>query len=304
MQAAFNSLRQFNYAEATIHLWSFKDSSTAAKYTAFYVPTDEALETQLKNFAISEMQRITEFAEYTYISQTNENSCLVINQQVTDFPNLQALVDRPEADHRVPELKKLIGSNGYVVKFSKNGETVYAIKRSSSSWKTAYSKKFLNVIFENGELIAIENNAFSIEKNFDFYAKGGVIYIANKRAFESAANYKAAYLNAFTDLQNAPEFTALFTDLAPIINYVGSNSIQLRRMAVVEEKNLFADPNFLPTLQQVSIRRGWGLNFDNATGRLIPCEGTAKTIIQLLLDLRLMSEITNINYDVPDAVQI
>ncbi len=304
MQAGFDSLRAFDYNASQVYLWSFKDSATAAKYSAFFVPSDQTLEEQFKTFVTQEMVRITEFSAYTYISQTNENSCLILDQTATEFPLLKALVDRPEVDHRLPDLKKLVGSNGYLVKFVNNGQTVYAVKRSSNTWKTSHAKKFLNVIFKDGELVSLENKSFTIEKNFDFYVKDGFIYIANKRSFEAAAHHKDAYVNAFADLQAAPAFSGLFTDLSPIINYVGSNSIQLRRMAMVEQKNLFSDPSFLPTLKRVSTARNWGLNFHPQDGRLVPCDQTAKVIIQLLLDLRLMSEITQINYDVPDAVRI
>jgi hypothetical protein len=75
-------------------------------------------------------------------------------------------------------------------------------------------------------------------------------------------------------------------------------------MAVVEQKALYANPNFLPALQAVSNARGWGLNFDAHTNRLVPCEQTARTILQVLLDHRLLSEVTQNIYDVPDAVPV
>lgn len=304
MLAEFNALRNFDFLNSVSYLWVYKDSTTALKFSAYFVPSDVELLDQLKAFAASEMGRITECSAYSYISQVNENSCLVLPWQLTAFPLLKDQVDRPEPDCIIPGLKKLIGSAGYVVKFVSNGETVYAVKRSSSTWKTAHSKKFLNVVFQNGELVTLEDKSFSIEKYFDFYAKGNMIYVANKKSFESAVHYTDAYAQAFFDLQTNPVFSNLFTDLQAVAAYVGSNSIQLRRMAVVEQKSLFAAPQFLPTLQQVSVNRGWGLNFDPATGKIVACEQTVKAIIQVLLDHRLLSEVTSIIYDVPDAVQV
>ncbi len=89
-----------------------------------------------------------------------------------------------------------------------------------------------------------------------------------------------------------------------LIDYVGTNSIQLRRMAVVEQKALSANPNFLTTLQAVSDARDWGLNFDPHSNQLIPCEQTARTILQVLLDHHLLSEVTQNIYDVPDTVPV
>ena len=196
------------------------------------------------------------------------------------------------------------GAQGYAVKFVHGGETVYAVKRSTNTWKTAYPKKYINMIFQNGELSATQDNGFTIERNFDFYAIGTSIFIANKRAFESVLHYREAYVEAFAELRQSPIFSGLFTDLQPLIDYVGSNSIQLRRMAVVEQKALFEKPNFLQNLRRVSTSRGWNLNFDPMNNRLIPTADTARTILQILLDHRLMSEVTDNIYDVPDATPV
>lgn len=304
MTADFQSLKSFDFSNSTPHLWVFKDSNSAARFRTFYVQTEGDLNIQLKDFVTAEIERITEHTPYTYISQTNENSCLSIEPTSTDFPQLKVLVDRLESEHRITDSKDLKGAKGYVVKFTSNGTTVYAVKRSTSTWKTSYPKKYINMIFSNGELSGVEDNSFAIEKNFDFYVINNTVFIANKRGFESAMQHRAAYVQAFTQLQQSPAFSGLFSDINPIIEYVGTNSIQLRRMAVIEEKGIYSRPNFIPTLQRVNNTRNWGINFDPISNTIIPCEITAGVIINVLLDHRLMSEITDNIYDVPDATQV
>ncbi len=304
MQATFNSLCTFDYANASAHLWVFKKSTTNRKFTAHFVPTDQALTDMLKALIQTEMARITEVSQYSYLSETNENSCLSTPQQGTDFQFLKAQVDRPEPECHLQGIRDLKGAEGYLVKFTHNGETVYAVKRSTASWKTSYPKKFINIVFAEGELSAAEDNAFSIERTFDFFCKGALLFIGNKRGFESAMEYRAAYTQAFLGLQQNSSFNGLFTDLQPLISYVGNNSIHLRRMATVEEKALYGRPGFLASLQCVSVRHNWDINFDPATNKIIPCEQTARTILQVLLDHRLMSEVTENIYDVPDATPV
>jgi hypothetical protein len=304
MQQEFDSLRQFDFANSTVHLWVFKRSTTPDKFTAWYAQTDAALNGHLVGVVQAEMARISEFADYTYLAQTNESSCLASPWGGSDFEHLKRLVDRPEPDWRVRNLRDLKNAGGYVVKFTENGRTVYAVKRSATTWKTSYLKTHINIVFQNGELSAAEDNAFAIEKSFDFYVIGNALFIANKRAFESAMEHRASYAHAFQNLQASPSFSRLFTDLQPLVTYVGSNAIQLRRMARIEERSLFTRPGFLQAVQTVSARRGWGLNFDATSGRLIPCDQTTKTILQVLLDHRLLSEVTDFTYDVPDATQI
>jgi hypothetical protein len=304
MQAEFDSLRSFDFAKATALLWVFKKSKTSRKYVSHYVQTDSALTDMLRTVIQTTMARITEFSPYNYLSQTNENSCLATSQTETDFQFLKTQVDRPETECPVQGIKDLKGAEGYLVKFTYNGETIYAVKRSTATWKTSYPKKFINIIFSNGELSAAEDNGFSIERNFDFFCKGSLIFIVNKLNFESALEYRTGYTHAFSDLQHNTSFSLLFTDLQPLIKYVGSNSTHLRRMATVEQKSLYANPNFLANLQRVSGNRNWGINFDPVTNKIVACDQTVKVIVQVLLDHRLMSEVTNNIYDVPDATQI
>jgi hypothetical protein len=304
MDSEFQLLRAFDFANATPHLWIFKDSRSQEKFRTFYVQTEVELNQQFKTFVNTEIERITEHSPYSYIAQTNENSCLTLDPSTTNFSNLKILVDRLETEHRIDDSNDLKGANGYVVKYISNGVTVYAVKRSTTSWKTSYPRKYINMVFSNGELSGVADNSFSIEKNFDFYVINNVAFIANKRGFESSMKYREAYSQAFTQLQETPSFSNLFSDLEPIVDYVGTNSMQLRRMGVVEEKEIYTRPDFITKLIAVNTARGWGLNFDAENNTIIPCAETTSTILQILLDHRLMSEITTNIYDVPDAVQV
>lgn len=303
MQPTFNSMRTFDYAQATVHLWIFKKTTAAQRYKAHFVQTDEGFKNVLKSLIRSEMERVTEFGPYTHLAQNNENSCLSISRQDTDFVLLKAQVDRLEPECAIQGVGDLKGADGYVVKYHHNYDTVYAVKRSTQSWKTSYPKKLMNLVFKNGELSAAEDDCFTIERNFDFISKGDFIFITNKRGFESTTQHRAGYSQAFATLQQNPTFSALFSDVTPLVQYVGTNTIQLRRMATVEQKALYAQPSFLPNLRRVCTSRNWEINF-GPDDKIVPCEQTAKAIVQVLLDHRLISEVTNNMYDVPDATQI
>ncbi|EOI6461041.1 DUF4868 domain-containing protein [Vibrio cholerae] len=298
----FDALKAFDFENADTYLWVFKESTTKAKFRTKFVQTEAELNKDLKGFVRAEVNRITEHSPYTYISQTNENSCLTIAFDSTDFKLLKSQVDLPEVEHRVKSVSDLVGAKGYVVKFIKDGVVVYAVKRSTSTWKTSYPKKFVNMVFKNGELKGVENNAFSIEKNFDFYVINDTAFIANKKGFESSMKHKEEYVQVFDTLQKNPGFSSLFSDVSSIVEYVGSNSIQLRRMAVIEEKGIYKQANFIKNLISVNSKRNWGLNFEN--DKIVPCEKTVKVILQVLLDHRPISEITDHIYDVPDAKQV
>ena len=86
------------------------------------------------------------------------------------------------------------------------------------------------------------------------------------------------------------------------MDYVGTNSIHLKRIATIKTKSIYLNPNFLTNLQRVNLTHNWGLNFCPQNNVIIPCENTVKTIMTILLDHRLMSEITQNTYDVPETM--
>ncbi|MGI4846299.1 MAG: Kiwa anti-phage protein KwaB-like domain-containing protein [Janthinobacterium lividum] len=302
MQQDFDSFKAFDVTNATVHLWVFKKSTAPQKYKAKYVQTDGLLSDKFKQIYRDEVAKFTEYLPYGHLTENNGTSCLIIDSINTDFAFLKAQVDQPEPEHRVENATDLKGAAGYVVKYSHNGHTVYGVRRSASTWKTAYKNRFVNIVFQNGELSVAEDNGFTIELNFDFYAKENCIFIANKLGFESTLKYRSAYTQAFAALQQDPNFASLFLDLQPLAQYVGTNPVHLRRMAAVIEKGVFADPNFIQNLQRVNAARNWGINFDPQTSQIIACNVTAKTIVEILLDHRLMSEVTTKAYIVPDAI--
>lgn len=301
---ALQNLKDFDLDVADVFLWVFRRTRTAAKYSADYVPTDETLDDALRGFALTERDRITEWVPYNHLSQTTENGCLSVDATETNFESLKVLADRPETQHAVNSLAKLKGSTGYLVKFVADGSTLYAMRRSPSTWKPAYKKKgVINTIFRDGELSAVEDVDFTIEPGFDLFALDDALLVGNKRGFESMMQYRAGYVQAFEELREAPEFVAIFTDMAPLVDYVGQNGTHLRRMAVIQEKGFYNDPAYLGALKTVCDKHQWGIGFD-ASGRIVPTAETAAVIMKLLLDQRLVSEITEIMYDVPDGTPV
>ena len=248
--------------------------------------------------------RITEWVPYSHLSQATENGCLSVDAMETNFEALKALAERPEMEHAVNSLAKLKGSTGYLVKFVTDGSTLYAMRRSPSTWKPAYKKKgVINTVFRDGELTAVEDVDFTIEPGFDLFALDDALLVGNKRGFESMMQYRAGYVQAFGELREAPEFIAIFTDMAPLVEHVGQNGTHLRRMAVIQEKGFYNNPAYLGALKTVCEKYQWGIGFD-AAGRIIPTAETAAVIMKLLLDQRLVSEITQIMYDVPDGTPV
>jgi len=297
----FAEWRQFDYENATVQLWVFKKSTTSAKFRAWHVRTDAQVENLFREAIQSEVSRITERIAYSHLSQNNENSCLEHSLEESEglIALLQA-VDVPEAENTDAQLKQLKGAVGYLVKFQSGDQTVYAVRKTAPTWKPKVRNRMINAIFVNGELSAVPDESFTFDSYFDFYCLNETIFVASKRAYESTVSDKKAYKRSFDDLTVDSQFVAVFSDLEPLKQHVGQNAIQLRRMTVIQQKALYAIPEFPERVKNVSDARGWGINFDQS-GKIVLCENTVRVVMQVLLDHRLLSEVTETIYDVPDA---
>ena len=297
----FEDWRQFNYENATVQLWVFKKSATAAKFRAWHVRTDEQVENLFRDAIRSETSRITEKIAYSHLSQNNDNSCLEHSLEESEgLVALLQVVDVPEAENTDAQLKQLKGAIGYIVKFQSGNQTVYAIKKTAPTWKPTVRNKMINAIFVNGELSAVPDESFTFDSYFDFYCLNETIFVASKRAYESTVADKKVYKRCFDDLTVDPQFLSVFSDIEPLKQYVGQNAIQLRRMTVIQQKALYKIPGFQQKVKDVSNARNWGINFDQDE-KIVLCENTVRVVIQVLLDHRLLSEVTETIYDVPDA---
>lgn len=297
----FTDWRSFDYDNAEVQLWVFKKSATDTKFRAWHVRTDENVENLFRNTIKSEARRITETVAYTHISQNNESSVLEhpLEQSEGSIALLQ-VVDAPEVENTDAELKQLKGAVGYLVKFKVEERVVYAVRKTAPTWRPSVRKKMINVIFVNGELSVVPDESFSFDSFFDFYCLNETIFVSSKRTYESTVADKVVYERTFDDLTVDQDFTGLFSDVEPLKIYVGKNAMHLRRMTVIQQKALYNRPGFSDRLKVVSEMRGWGLNFDD-NGKITVCEETARIVMQVLLDHRLLSEVTDNTYDVPDA---
>lgn len=297
----FADWRGFNYQQATVQLWVFKKSTTDARYRAWHVRTDAEIENLFRSSILHGVANTTEEVGYSPISQNNESSCLTHPlEESAGLIALLGVVDVPEAENTDAQLNHLKGATGYLVKFQYNGQTVYAVRKTAPSWRPKVRNSIINAVFYNGELSVTPEETFSFDAFFDFYCINETVFVKSKRAYESTMSERKSYERYFEDLTVDPAFTAIFADVQPLKEYVGTNAIHLRRITVIQAKALYLRPDFPQRIQHVNNTRNFGLNFD-AAGKLIVCGNTAKTIMQILLDHRLLSEITETIYDVPDA---
>jgi hypothetical protein len=298
---ALNELQQFNIEAATLSVWTFKKSqSRSGRFKAQSVVATPELIAELKDIANERIGRCGEVENYDLITQINETSCLFLEADETLFPQLQNVVDQPPEEKLIENFSDLQGSLGYLVRLAHEDNVLYCVCRLPSDWQVKKRRHRINLILHENRLDLADDETFTISKTFDFFALNENILVLNRAHFESLLEYKQTYINSFADLQSEVEFQEIFSDMALLIEHVGTNTMHLRRMAVVQERAYYGNPQFMERLREVNQARKWNINFDD-NGKIVPSPESIRTIIQVLLNHRLHSETTGDDFDVPST---
>ena len=301
------SFTGFDINKSTMTLWLFRRTQQPLgmppKYTGHWIDTHDQLDQALKEAVSAERARITEVHDYGLLTQNNEGSALTINAVET---HSGLILDQASAElpaHKVKSMDQIRNTEFYAVKFAQGNKPLYAVRKTESSWQAKKIKDAIYTFFNNNKLGLDDKPSFRISKLIDFFIVGDQLLISNKAHFESILNYKQAQIEDFEALQREQTFKSLFTDLDPLISFVGTNKIHLRRVCAIHGKGHYKNKDFMNRLQKDHTKYQLKLEFD-AKGRIVPTDDTCADIIRALLDHRLLSPFSEQLYDVPDATVV
>lgn len=302
-----DELKAFDVNDAVVSLWVFKGprgaASAAPGYTAHWVETNGDVDAVLRDTVRAERDRIEEADQYDLLAQTNEASALLIGKDETHADILIDLVAAETENKRAASVKQLQNSTFYLIKVLQGEDILYAVRRTSSIWRTKHLLSARSLILADNTLTLDNKPRFDIESTVDFFILDQEIFILHKGHFESTLRYKAAHAEDFLALQEEQEFADLFVDLAPLVQHVGANKIQLRRMCSVRQKAHYRDVEFMKRVREHHAEYGLALQFDG-NGKIIVTPETGAQVITALLDHRLASGFSKRVYDVPSATPV
>lgn len=300
------SLANFNIEESTVSVWLFKKSVTAdglPRFSGRHVETDEELDGALKEALAEARASIQDVTPYTLLAAAQDGIALSIDALETHADAITAQMADSLAEKKVRSLKDVQNTKFYVVKLTHADNAIHAVRSTDNSWQSRKTRSAISVIFKDEQLGLNEEPAFSISRHVDFFIVGDDIVMLSKPSFEKVLSYKQAHAEDFVALQAEPAFAAVFSDLAPLVTFVGQNKIHLRRACVIRQKGHYMDAQFMQRLRDNFARCGLNLVFA-ADGRLVATPETCADIIRALLDHRLSSFFSEQHYDVPDATAV
>lgn len=300
---ALDDFKSFDVHSGSLNLWTFRKSQrsgSAPTYSGRWIDIAGSLEAALKTAIVENRAGVDEIAAYDLLAQTNEASALTIATLETNAGSIIEAAKDELDSKKARRLKDLQNTLFYSVKVVSGGQTLHAIARADQSWRTKARSGLLPVVFSDEELELEESPAFTLSKRFDFFVLEQNVLIVNKPAFESVLSHAQAHVADFDGMRVEPEFAALFSNTTELVKYVGTNRMQLRRASEIRRKGHYKDPSFMKALKSQYKQAGLTINFDTKN-RIVPCATTCPDIFKALLDHRLMSRFSKLNYDVPST---
>lgn len=292
-------LKGFDLAAADLTVWVFKRSTRdgVPVFNGKWVEITPELKTALCDSVTGALAAITETIDYDILAQNNESSALTLGADETHIAMVDAQALNPTPGRKIHQLRQIANAAFYMLRFATNDGVLLAVRKTNPTWSTRRSSNIIRVVFDDDQLDIDERPSFSLEPFFDFFVFNGEIYVSNKGRFESVLAYRAGHMEAFQELTVEADFSAIFSDVGPITEFVGENKIQLRRAIAIREKAHYKDAGFMQNLRNHCAAMNLQIAFDGA-GRIVPTPETCRDIFQALLDHRLDSRLSNQLYDV------
>lgn len=300
------SLQDFDIGNAIVQVWLYKkwtSSSDGIRFNGRWIGTDTELDEALKHAISNKRENIHDVTGYSLLAAANDGIALRIDALETHAGAITAAAANPTPQRKVTKLKDVQNTSFYVIKLVSGDQVLHAVRKTDASWQSKKVRNSLSVLFTDEHLGLNQTPGFNISRDVDFFIVGDDVVITNKPAFESVLSYKEAHANDFQELQGEPNFASLFSNLDPLVEFVGTNKLHLRRACAIRQKGHYLDAGFMSRLRQRHTECGFNLVFDQQ-GRLIPTAETCADIIRALLDHRLSSLFSQNNYDVPDATVV
>lgn len=300
---SIDDLKNFPVAAAEVSLWVYKRRSPKDAdpvFTGRWVKTSAGLDQAMREAVEAERSRITEVTEYSLLAQPNESSALTITSVETHAGLMVAQAADQTTAKKVTRVKQMENTAFYAIKMVVDGNVLYAITKTDKSWKTGRNRRMINAIFSDLELKVAGDPEFSISRRVDFFVLGENILISNKGNFESVLSYKQAHESDFKQLQQDKDFTGVFASIDALLDYVGTNKIQLRRACAIRQKAYYKNASFMENLRNKAATFKLEIQFDK-DGKIIPNADNCRDIMQALLDHRLASGFSENIYDVQDT---
>ncbi|MCW3787227.1 Kiwa anti-phage protein KwaB-like domain-containing protein [Plebeiibacterium sediminum] len=302
IQNSFKAVKDIDLLKATVTLYVVKRKlrNRSATYTPRIVNIDNNLKYKLRNISSKKIEVSNQALEYDFNTSDLDNNVLGIETNETDLQNILDTINAPEPIQIVDKYEDLLGAWIYIARLDvPNNKPLYAIRRVSEGWSTKkVTQLSVNMIFSNNMLVDLDRqNIFRIDNKIDFFSYDGFIFIADKKNFEAALNFREGMEKNRDIIVEEFKEAKLFVNADEIKKFVGDSIPRLRKLSQVKNAGYYKDNSFLTSLKQVALEENWDIEYDNE-GKMTVTEDNIDSILSVLNNGRLTSKVTKEIFDV------
>lgn len=300
LENSFKQVKEIEWNEAVVSFYIIKRKlvNREAKYEVLQVDTDEKLRKKIRKVASDKVSSSNQALEYDFNTSDLDDNVLGISTNETDLQQIVDAITAEESPKVADSYESLIGSWIYIARLEKNDQILYSVRRVSEGWSTKKVSQLINMIFSNNMLIDLEQKEiFRIDGKVDFFSFNGVIFIADKKNFETVLNFREGMEKNRDAIVKEFKKTHLFVDADEISNLVGNNIKRLRKLSQVKKAGYYKEQDFLKSLKQINEQESWGIQYSD-DGKLMVTEDDIDIVLKVLNNDRLTSKINQENFDV------
>ena len=289
----------WNRANVSLYLVKRELVHRKATYDVLQVNVDTKLRKKLRGITSGKIQQSNAAVEYDFNTADLDDNLLGIATSETDFQSIIDVIAAEEEPDLADSIEQLIDSWLYIARLDLAGQPpLYAARRVSEGWTTKKVSQLISMIFQNSMLVDIEQKEiFRIDGKVDFFSYDGTTFIADKKNFETALNFREGMERNRDEIVGEFHTMNLFDNASEVSTLVGDNIRRLRRLSQVKKAGYYKDANFLANLKRVNDEEGWGIKYSK-DGRLLVTEDDIETVLRVLNNDRLTSKINSENFDV------
>ena len=301
LRAKLDAIKNSNWNNAAVSFFIVKRKliQRNARYEILHVNVNEDLAKKLRDIAANKINRSNTALEYDFNTTDLDDNLLGLPAEDTDMQSIIDTLQGQKDPLTVGRYENLLGSWMYIARFDINGQPpLFSARRVPESWTTKNIFQWVNMVFQDNMLVSLdEQQIFRIDGRIDFFAYESVLFIVDKKNFETALNFREGMERNRDEIVKEFSKLGLFEDAKAISGLVGNNLRRLRRLSQVKKAGYYQDANFLEKLKEINEEDGWGIQYSQ-NGKLVVTEENIETILRVLNNDRLTSKINDESFDV------
>ncbi|MCI7643175.1 MAG: DUF4868 domain-containing protein [Lentisphaeria bacterium] len=297
---ALLQLKQVDFTQALLSFYVVKRNlhNKKSSCSVKQLELENSLKKRFRNIIINKISQADSIESYDYNQPEPDDGFLLFRGQTEELAQIcQELEKNPPL---VTEYNELTGSNFYLICLTTahDEKKILAVRKISTHWRNRAVKSPLNLFYRNCQLKLLEESQiFQIDEQIDFLFYMGNIFIANKKNFETAMNFRQKLRHNRDVIIDEITRLAIFDHPELLRELIDDKLKLLRQLAQIQKSGYYRNAEYLRKAREVCRHEQWNIAF-NECGQIIITPETLPEILEILNNDRLVSPINQEKFSV------